>query len=92
MKETRKKPEYMFCTISGNYIKLFSFLLIEYTRVIEFDSDGFAFASLDHLFLLRFPHGVHIASPQAYWLDDDADGVTIGTADNCPGTLSARLP
>ena len=68
---------------SGNYNKFFSFLLTRYARVIVLDSDGFALSSLDHLFLLKFPPGVRIAAPQAYWLK--GEGVTIGTPDDCPG-------
>ena len=67
----------------GNYNKFFSFLLTGYARVIVLDSDGFALSTLDHLFLLRFPPGVRIAAPQAYWLR--GDGIAMGTQDNCPG-------
>ena len=69
----------------GNYNKFYSFLLTGYARVIVLDSDGFALSNLDHLFLLRFPSGVRIAAPQAYWLM--GDGVTVGTEDNCPGKV-----
>ncbi len=67
---------------AGSYNKFFSFLLTDYTRVVAFDSDGFAFADLDHLFLLRMPPGVRVAAPQAYWLR--GDGVVVGDVDNCP--------
>ena len=38
--------------------------------MIVLDADGVPLRSLDHLFLLRFPRGIHLAAPQGYWLDN----------------------
>lgn len=54
----------------GSLQKFYSFLLTDYARVIVLDADGLPLRSLDHLFLLTFPRGIHLAAPQGYWLDN----------------------
>ena len=65
------------------YQKFHSFLLTDYERVILMDADGFVLQNLDHLFLLQFPEGTHIAAPQGYWFENE--GVGIREPDACPG-------
>jgi alpha-N-acetylglucosamine transferase len=54
----------------GCYEKFYVFLLTEYERVVLLDADGIATNNLDHLFWLKLPENVELASPQGYWFQN----------------------
>ena len=75
----------------GSLQKFYSFLLTEYLRVIVLDADGVPLRSLDHLFLLRLPYGVHLAAPQGYWLDDYGFVHKDNSGSLCPRTAYVQV-
>ena len=68
----------------ATYQKFHAFLLTDFARVVVMDADGFPLKNLDHLFFVKFPPGVKVAAPQAYWFSNK--GVyNRGEVDSCPG-------